>query len=67
MFLTDQQVRRLTGTTDKTKAVEWLAKAGIRHWVNAAGKIIVPASAVDQSAPSQGGGWTPDFSRLTGA
>lgn len=67
VFLSDAQVRRLTGTSDKQAAARWLAANGIRHWINAAGKIIVPASAVDQGAPSPTGGWSPDFSRLTGA
>lgn len=64
MFLSDKEVRRLTGTSDRAEATAWLAKNGIRHWVNAAGKIIVPASAIDAQAPESAGGWSPDFSGL---
>lgn len=65
-FLTDRDLRHLTGIPGRgpdvtTARARWLAQAGIRHWVNAAGKIVVPRSAIDtpqesREAPS----WSPD-------
>lgn len=66
MFLTDRQVRRLTGELNKTAQISWLESNRIRHWINAAGKPIVPCSeiATPGAMPLAAGGWTPDFSKV---
>lgn len=64
MFLTDAQVRRLTGEQEKSAQVRWLVKEGVRHWVNACGKPVVPCSAIDTPWKSEPQGWAPDFSRM---
>lgn len=65
-FLTDSEVRRLTGTGEKLEQLEYLREKGIRHWgPNRAGKIIVPRSAIDGEPEVQiTGGWAPDFKSL---
>lgn len=65
VFLTDSQVRRLTGLNDKDAQLDWFRSKGIRHWENAAGKPIVPVCEIER--PGQvptSGGWSPDFSRI---
>jgi hypothetical protein len=62
LFLTRQELRRLTGTADKREQVQWLAKERIAHRINMAGQIVVTRAAID--APAQSKGWAPDFSSL---
>ena len=67
-FLTDAHIRKLTGLREKAAQIGWLKANGVRHFVNAAGKPVVPWSAID--APGSNytvTGWTPDFSQLPGA
>ncbi len=63
LFLEPEEIRTLTGRATKGKQIEWLRQNGIRFWVNACGKPIVPRSAIDggvEAAPVR----TPDFSEL---
>lgn len=64
MFLTDAQVTRLTGEREKGAQIGWLKANGVRHWVNAQGKAVVPVSAIDApwKPPEEQPGWSPDFS-----
>jgi hypothetical protein len=48
-FLDDDEVRTLTGRTQKSKQIEQLKRMGVPFFVNAAGKPIVAKSAVDGS------------------
>ncbi len=67
MFLTDKQVRRLTGlpAAERAAQIQWLEAHRVRHWVNAAGKPIVPVSEITAPGASPPpGGWAPDFSKI---
>lgn len=65
MFLSDRQVRRLTGENEKSAQIRWLVAQGVRHWVNAAGKPIVPVSEIEAPGTrATAPGWSPDFSRM---
>lgn len=65
-FLSDRDVRRLTGLLEKGAQVAWLQDNGVHHWVSACGKPVVPWSAVEhpdaRSSPAKG--WAPDFTHL---
>lgn len=47
MFLTRDQVQELTGTRVRAKQLAWLARQGILHWQNVAGRVVVPVSAIE--------------------
>lgn len=65
MFLTDAQIRRLTGHREKHAQADWLRANGVRYWVNAAGKPIVPCTEITSpGAAPVAPGWQPDFSRV---
>ena len=65
MFLTDAEIRRLTGLRGREQQIEWLVRHGIRHFVNAAGKPIVPKSVIDTPwKQTEGTAWAPDYSKL---
>ena len=55
MFLTEDEMATLTGRQWKSKQIEWLKRAGVPHWVNAAGRPIVARAAITgqktESAP----------------
>lgn len=51
MFLTDEQLRELTGYVKRSKQIEWLTRNRVPHRVNAAGRPVVLADQVlDKSA-----------------
>ena len=62
MFLTDEDVQRLTGYERTTKQVEWLRANRILHYTNAHNKVIVTADAVNQ--PALRVMREPDFSKM---
>ena len=41
-FLTDDDLRALTGYKKPCKQIEWLRKKGIPHFINARRKPVVP-------------------------
>lgn len=47
-FLTDEEIERLTGRKKRSLQVRELTRMGIAHQVNAAGKVIVEAAALDK-------------------
>lgn len=47
MFLTREQLIELTGYRVPKRQAEWLARNGVRHWIAATGRPVVPCSAVD--------------------
>lgn len=64
MFLTDAQLRDLTGYRLAAYQVRWLQKAGIHHYVRADGKPRVPVSAVDNPISGRKAVVQPDFTAL---
>lgn len=40
-YLTRQQLRRLTGYTQRKRQIEWLEKNGIKHFIRADGELRV--------------------------
>lgn len=52
-FLTAEQLRELTGYVKPSKQIEWLTRNGIRHFVNAYGRPVVPAGLVDSKPVQQ--------------
>lgn len=54
MFLSDAQIRHLTGCAHKARQVEQLRKMGLPFWVNARGQAIVTRAAVEgRPVPAQ--------------
>jgi hypothetical protein len=47
MFLTAAELAELTGYKLPGKQRAWLARNGIAHWVNAAGRPVVPRAAIE--------------------
>lgn len=47
VFLESGEIAELTGRKIKSKQIETLRQMGMRFWVNAAGKPVVPRSAID--------------------
>ena len=47
MFLTREQLYELTGYKLPSKQIRELRRLGVRHYVNALGRPVVPESAVD--------------------
>lgn len=46
-FLSNEELVTLTGYKVAAYQIRWLAREGIRHWVNRAGRPVVPISAID--------------------
>jgi hypothetical protein len=46
-FLTAGEVIELTGYKAAKKQIEWLTRNGVKHWVPATGRPVVPRSAID--------------------
>lgn len=61
LFLTDEEVRELTGRARKGDQVAWLRTAGIAFFVNAAGRPIVTRAQFTGAAPQAANApaWTP--------
>lgn len=58
MFLTPAELAELTGYKIPAYQVRWLVRNGVRHWINRAGRPVVPRSAIDGSArPENDGGF----------
>ncbi|MDY6498000.1 DUF4224 domain-containing protein, partial [Clostridioides difficile] len=47
MFLTPDELQELTGYKIAKKQIGWLTRNGIKHWIAATGRPIVPRSAID--------------------
>lgn len=45
-FLTADEIATLTGRRFKALQIEWLRRAGIPHWVNAAGRPVVARATI---------------------
>jgi hypothetical protein len=56
LFLTHAELAALTGYKIPTYQVRWLARNGVRHWVNKAGRPVVPKSAIDGGAQQDNDG-----------
>lgn len=64
-WLTDAEVRELTGYVRSSCQKRWLDQHGIRAFVNALGKVRVPRDAVTSlQAPKQRKPTEPDFSKV---
>lgn len=66
VFLTDEQIKRLTGRGFKSLQIEWLRESGIPFRVNATGHPVVTRAAVEgrqeqhaQLAAPKSQGWQP--------
>jgi hypothetical protein len=46
-FLTPDEIRELTGYRQHAAQIRWLQREGIRHWVNANGRPVVPLSSIN--------------------
>jgi len=58
MFLTADDLRELTGYRTAAAQIRWLTRNGIKHWVAATGRPVVPRSAIDGSGkPDNHGGF----------
>jgi hypothetical protein len=66
LFLTPEQVQELTGYRQFRAQIRWLQQAGLRHWVRADGRPVVPVAAIEQlAAPDkEDRGPGPDFSQV---
>lgn len=56
MFLTPDDLRILTGYRIPAYQIRWLTRNGIRHWVNRAGRPVVPRAAIDGGRQSDNDG-----------
>ena len=64
-LLSKEDVIELTGYQRAAYQAQWLANQGIRHFINAQGRVIVPAAAIAQPANfSQIEEKGPDFSNV---
>lgn len=60
LFLDANDIAALTGCKLKARQIEQLKKMGLPFWVNAAGRPVVPRSAIDgQKMVEQDKSWTP--------
>lgn len=57
MFLTEEELRTLTGYSQRAYQVRWLKRNGLPHWVAKGGRVIVPKEALS-------GNKEPDFTRV---
>lgn len=67
VFLTRRQLRTLTGipSTEPQEQLAELNRRGIRHLgINAAGRLIVPCSAIETPSKPLERSWTPDFTMM---
>ena len=66
MFLTPEQLETLTGLRQPAAQIRWLRRNGVRHYVRADGRPVVPASALaGQTQPPKAAG--PNFAALRAA
>jgi hypothetical protein len=60
LFLTDDEMRELTGRARKGDQVAWLRTSGIPYHVNAAGKpIVARAHFTREPVPANAPAWAP--------
>lgn len=65
LWLTDEQLEKLTGRKSKSKQIEYLKRSGIPFRVNATGHPVVTRSAVEgKPVDNTPRGWQP---RVVGA
>lgn len=60
-FLSTEDIQILTGRKNKTQQIEWLRRNGVQHYINMAGRAVVPKTAItgiQQQAQKQTG-WKP--------
>lgn len=53
LFLTDEEVVRLTGYRRPHKQIDWLNQQRLRHWIAADGYPRVPRASIDGTATTQ--------------
>ncbi|MBI5918664.1 MAG: DUF4224 domain-containing protein [Nitrosomonadales bacterium] len=60
-FLSDDDVRTLTGFAHKSRQIGQLRRMGIPFFVNGCGRAVVPASAIEggHKQDQQSGAWSP--------
>jgi hypothetical protein len=63
-ILTDSEVIDLTGHKQPQAQRKWLDAQGIRHWVNAANKVRIWSTALDNAVQTGAKSSKPDFSKL---
>lgn len=65
-FLSDDDVRILTGFARKSQQIGQLRRMGIPFFVNGCGRAVVPASAIEGSSKQdqQPGSWSPKVLQL---
>lgn len=63
-LLSDQEVIKLTGYRRPSTQAKWLKANKIRHWINGAGRVIVPCSALDAVGVEKQGIF-PNFEAIT--
>lgn len=64
LFLQEKDIDEFTGIKGrKPEKIElqskWLKEHRVKHWVNAARRIIVPRAVIEQNAPSAPEPWQP--------
>lgn len=45
-FLSAEDIIILTGRKNKTQQIEWLRRNGVQHYINMAGRAVVPKTAI---------------------
>jgi hypothetical protein len=60
-FLSAEDIKTLTGRKNKTQQIEWLRNNGVQHYINMAGRPVVPKTAISgiQQPASKQAGWKP--------
>lgn len=53
LFLTDEQLRQLTGRRHKSRQIEWLKSEGIPFRVNATGHAVVTRGVIEGRKENQ--------------
>lgn len=59
LFLTDEEIRELTGRAHRGRQIAWLRTSGIPFHVNAAGRPIVARAHFMPQAPTPSPTWSP--------
>lgn len=56
MFLTPDELRELTGYRTASAQIRWLTQNGVKHWIAATGRPVVPRAAIDGTATTRNDG-----------
>lgn len=62
VFLTDNELAKLTGFKIKSRQIDWLRAQGLPFFVNGTGHPVVTRAAVEgraEAVTAEDGGWTP--------